>query len=185
MAAEQQSRPEVTSNDLYRDIGREITARLQLQNHILLAFVTVSSTVIAASLTQPDFNYLDVGVGFLALVTAALSAHQGVMMSTLRLHQKILLERANPNLYSTWHHLYTEKVSHQQHISDCIQLFLYLVLGIAALSAMSFPLSQFKWIFFWLSATCFSLSLICIIYGWKKCEQIDLQQPQQQNDCPP
>ncbi|GLV60971.1 hypothetical protein KDH_77890 [Dictyobacter sp. S3.2.2.5] len=176
ITTEQQSRPEIASNDLYRDIGREITARLQLQNHILLAFVTVSSTVIAASLTQPDFNYLDVGVGFLALVTAALNAYQGIMMSTLRSHQKILVEKANPRLYAIWHQLYTDRVTHKQYMGERIQLFLYIILGIAALSAMSFPRSQFKWIFFWLSAVCFGLSLICIIYGWKKCEQIDLQQ---------
>lgn len=178
----EQHRPEITSNDLYRDIGREITARLQLQNHILLGFVTISSTLIAASLTQLEFNYLDVGVGFLALVTAALSAYHGITMSTLRLHQKILLEKANPPLYSAWNYLYTAKGFQKRHISGQIQLFLYLVLGIAALSTTKFPLSHIQWIFFCLSIACFGLSLICIIYGWKKCEQLDQQSPQEEHD---
>lgn len=171
------SRPEIVSSDLYRDIGREISARLQLQNQILFGFVTISSTLIAASLAHPYFTYLDIGVGFLALSTAALSAHHEIMIATLKFYQKLLLEHANPKLSSTWFHFQTDKVPQKQRMSDWTQLFLYLVLGIAALSTTSFPLSGITWIFFWMSAGCFVLSLICIIYGWKKCKKIAQQPP--------
>lgn len=178
----QESRPEITSNDLYRDIGREITARLQLQNQILFGFVTLSSTLIAASLTQPYFTYLDIGVGFIALSTAVLSAHHEIMMATLKVYQKKLLENANPKLSSTWLHLQTEKGAQKQSVRDWTQLFLYLVLGLAALSTTSFPLSELTWIFFWMSAGCFGLSLICIIFCWKKCEKIGQSQLQAVGD---
>lgn len=176
------SRPDITSNDLYRDIGREIIARLQLRNQILFGFVTISSTLIAASLAEPYFTYLDIGVGFLALFTGALSAHHEITMAKLKLYQKILLENANPNLSSSWLHFQTEKLTQEQRVSDWTQLFLYIVLGIAALSTTSFPLSEIKWIFFWMSAGCFGLSLVCIIYGWKKREKIDRQKPQAARD---
>ena len=174
----EESRPPIASNDVYRDIGREITTRLQLRNQILFGFVTISSTLIAASLTQPYFTYLDIGVGFLALFTAALSAHHEIITANLRFYQKILLEDANPNLSSSWIHFQNEKLFPEQRISDWTELFLYLVLGIASLSTTSFPLSELKWIFFWMSTGCFGLSLVCLIYGWKKREKIDHQQPQ-------
>jgi len=169
-------RPEIVSSDLYRDIGREVAARLQLQNQILFGFVTISSTLIAASLAHPYFTYLDIGVGFLALATAALSAHHEIMMATLKFYQKLLLENANPKLSSIWFHFQNDKVPPKQRMSDWTQLFLYLVLGIATLSTINFPLSEITWIFFCMSAGCFVLSLLCIIYGWKKCKKI-AQQP--------
>ncbi|GCE17115.1 hypothetical protein [Dictyobacter kobayashii] len=178
----EERRPDIAGNDLYRDMGREITARLQLQTQILFGFVTVSSGLIAASLAQPRFSYLDIGVGFIALFTAALSAHHEIITSTLRLHQKTLLENANPELFSTWLQLQSKNSTHKQHVNDWTQLFLYLVLGIASLSALSFPLSNIKWTFFWMSTGCFVLALICIIYGWKKCEKINQQPPQASGD---
>ncbi|GCE31774.1 hypothetical protein KDA_72580 [Dictyobacter alpinus] len=174
----EESRPAIASNDIYRDIGREIATRLQLRTQILFGFVTVSSTLIATSLAQPAFNYLDISVGFLAFFTGALSAHHEIIMANLKLYQKMLIEDANPRLASSWMHFQTEKLVQGQRLSDWTQLFLYLVLGIAALSATSFPLAGLKQIFFWMSATCFGLSLVCIIYGWKKRKKIDLQQPQ-------
>jgi hypothetical protein len=171
------SRPPIASNDIYRDIGREITTRLQIRNQILFGFVTLSSTLIAASLTQPFFTYFDIGVGFLALFTAALNAHHEVIIAHLKFYQKVLLENANSDLSSSWLHFQQEKLFPEQRISDWTELFLYLVLGIASLSTTSFPLSAPKWIFFGISAGCFGLSLVCLIYGWKKRAKIELQQP--------
>jgi hypothetical protein len=169
-------RPDIASNDLYRDLGREFTARLQLRTQILFGFVTISSTLIAASLAQPYFTYLDIGVGFLALFTAALSAHHEIIMANLRLFQKMLVDNANPNLSSSWLHFQTENLMQEERVGDWTQLFLYLVIGVAALSTTSFPLSEITWILFSMSAGCFMLSLACIIYGWKKREKIDRKQ---------
>lgn len=176
--ANEEGRLPIASNDLYRDIGREITARLQLRTQILFGFVTIASTLIAASLTQPGFNYLDIGVGFLALFTSALSTYHDIIIANLKLYQKMLLADANPRLSSSWLHFQTETLHQGQHLSDWMQLFLYLVLGIASFSTASFPLSELKWLFFWMSTVCFGLSLVCIIYGWKKRDKIDRQLPQ-------
>jgi hypothetical protein len=175
-----EGRPEITRNDLYRDIGREITARFQVRSRLLFGFAAVSTTLISASLSNPNFSFLDVGVGFLALFAAAMSTHHEIMMAHLRLYQRAMLERANAELSASWQEFQDGTLVREQRMSYWIQLFLYLVLGIAALSAISYPktdLPALKWIFFGVSEGCFGLSLVCLIYGWKKREKIDLQRP--------
>lgn len=177
----EESKPDITGHDLYRAIGHEMIARFQVRSRLLFGFVGLSSTLIAASLSRPDFTFLDIGVGFLALFSGALSAHHEIMIAHLRSYQRILLENANPELSSAWHHFQTEKLLQEWRVSDWTQLFLYLVLGIASLSTTSFPslgLSGLQWIFFWGSAGCFGLSLVCILYGWTQREKIDWQQTQ-------
>ena len=74
-------------------------------------------------LSTPDFTFLDIGVGFLALFSGAMSAHHEIMIAHLRSYQKILLENANPELASAWHHFQTEKLLQELRVSDWTQLF--------------------------------------------------------------
>ena len=174
----EESVPEIARGDLYKDLGKEIVARFQVQNQILFGFVAVSTTLISASLTNPDFSFVDVGVGFLALFSSALGAHHDIMIANLGYYQRILLEKTNPELSHVWQNFRTGKLRQGQRLSYWTQLFLYLVLGIGSLSTISVPranLLGLKWVFFWVSAACYALSLACLIYGWKKREEIDLR----------
>jgi len=125
----------VDANQRYASATQETVARIQARDLAVAGYVTFAGTLITIAASHAGYEWIAVGVGYIALAAALLSCHHDIIIGQLGLFQHKLCQGGDvANWFSSENFDATLKA---RHIRDYYFLFLIVVGEIIGL-AISF-----------------------------------------------
>jgi hypothetical protein len=127
----------VDANQRYASAAAETVSRIQARDDAVKGFVTLALALIGAALANKGFEFLAVGVGYVALGAALLSCHHDVIIGLLGLFQHRLCrsDESKTNWFSEQYFDHTLKA---RHYRDYAFVFILLTGGSIGL-ILSYP----------------------------------------------